>query len=106
MLAEHVLDRPGLRQVAQRRRGAVRVDVADPLGLDVRTPQRRAHHVGDAGGLGLRLRHVVRVVRAAVAEHLGVDPRAALLGRLEIFEDEHAGTFPHHESCARRIEGS
>ena len=50
----------------------MRVDVADPLGLDAGAPERGAHHLRDAGRLGLRLRHVVRVVRRAVAEHLGV----------------------------------
>ena len=73
VVAEDVLDRLRLGEIAQRRRRAVRVDVADALGLDACAAERGAHHVGDAGGLGLGLRHVVRVVRGAVAEHLRVD---------------------------------
>ena len=34
--AEDLLDRPRLGRVAERRRGSVRVDVADPLRLDVK----------------------------------------------------------------------
>ena len=80
MVAEHVLDRLRLGRVAERRRGAVRVDVADALRLDAGALERAAHHRGDARRLRLRLRHVVRVVRGAVAEHLGVDLGAAALG--------------------------
>ena len=38
--------------------------------------ERGPHHLRDADRLGIGLRHVVGVVRRAVAEHLGVDPRA------------------------------
>ena len=75
MVAEDVLDRLRLGGVAERGRGAVGVDVADALGLDARALERRAHHRRDAGRLRLGLRQVVRVVRGAVAEHLGVDRR-------------------------------
>ena len=77
MVAEDLLDRARLGEVAERRRGPVRVDVADTLRVDVCALERRAHHLAHADRLGLGLGHVVRVVRGAVAEHLGVDPRAA-----------------------------
>ena len=45
-----------------------------------------------ASGSGLS--HVVRVVRGAVAEHLGVDPRAARASLLELLEHERARPSP------------
>ena len=47
---------------------------------------------------------MVRVVRRAVAEDLGVDLRAALLRGLELLEHEHARALAHHEAGARRVE--
>ena len=106
MIAEDRLDRLCLGKISQRRRGSVRVDVADPLRLDPGAQQRGAHHVRDTDRLGLGLRHVVRVVRRAVAEHLGVDAGAAGLGGLEILEEEDARALAHHEPRPRRIEGT
>ena len=47
---------------------------------------------------------MVRVVRRAVAEHLGVDPRAAADRALELLEQQHAGALAHDEPGARRVE--
>ena len=77
VVAEDLLERARLGEVAERRRGAVGVDVADPLRRDPGRLERRRDHRRDTGRLGLGLREVVRVVRGAVAEHLGVDRRAA-----------------------------
>ena len=85
-------------------RGAVGVDVADALRLDPRPLERRRHHRGDTGRLGLRLGHVVRVVRRAVAEHLCVDPRAAPFCRLPVLDQDGPGALGHHEARAGRIE--
>ena len=43
---------------------------------------------------------MVRVAAHAVADQLGVDPGAALLGVLVFFEDHHAGAFAHDEAVA------
>ena len=94
MVAEDVLDRLRLGDVAQRRRGAVRVDVADALGLDARALERRAHHRRDAGRLRLGLGEVVRVVRGAVAENLAVDVGAAPLGRVPVLEQHRPEPSP------------
>ena len=104
MVAEDLLDRPRLGRVAERRRGPVRVDVADPLRLDPGALERRAHHPRHAGRLRLGLGHVVGVVRRAVAEHLGVDRRAARPRRLELLEQEDARGLRHDEAGARRVE--
>ena len=90
MVAEDRLDRLRLGEVAERRRGAVRVDVADPLGLDPGALERAAHHRRDALGLRLGLGEVVRVVRAAVAEHLGVDLGAARARVLPVLDAARA----------------
>ena len=104
VVAEDVLDRLRLGRVAERGRGAVRVDVADALGLDAGALERAAHHRRDADRLGLGLGEVVRVVRGAVAEHLGVDRGAAALGVLPVLEHDRAGALGHDEAGARRVE--
>ena len=53
MRAEHVLDRLRLGRVAERRRGAVRIHVADPSRVDLGALERAAHHLGHADRLGL-----------------------------------------------------
>ena len=104
VVAEDFLDRLRLRQVSQRRRRAVSVDVPDTLGLNGGAPECGAHHVGDAGRLRLGLGHVMPVVRCAVPEHLRVDAGTACLCGLELLEHEHARTFSHHEPRARGVE--
>ena len=47
---------------------------------------------------------MVRVVRGAVAEHLGVDRRAARARGLELLEHEDARPLPHDEARTRRVE--
>ncbi len=106
VVAEHLLDRARLGEVAERRRGPVRVDVPDAFRIDVGTAQRSAHHVADPDCLGFGLRHVVRVVRSAVAEHLGIDSRTARASLLELLEDERGRALAHHEPLARRVERS
>ena len=40
----------------------------------------------------------------SVAEHLGVDLGAALLGVLELLEHQHAGALRHDEAVALHVE--
>ena len=47
---------------------------------------------------------MVRVVRGAVAEHLGVDRRAPGPRGLELLQHEDARTLPHDEARTRRVE--
>ena len=104
MIAEDVLDRLRLGDVAERRRGAVRVDVADPLEVHACACERRAHHRRDSRCLGLGLGKMVCVVRGAVTEHLAVDVGAAALGCVPVLEQHGTGSLGHHEPCTRRIE--
>src|SRR3712207_3209549 len=55
--------------------------------------------------LGIGLHHVVRVVRGAVPENLGVDRRASPLRRLHLLEDEQGGALAHDEPGPPRVEG-
>ena len=100
VVAEDLLDRLRLGGVAERRRGAVRVDVVDPLGRDAGAIERGPHHLDDADRLGIGLRHVVRVVRRAVAEHLGVDLGAARPRALVVLE-QRARTRPRPSRTRR-----
>jgi len=77
---------------------------ADAARLDVRASQGRAHHLGDALRFRLGLRHVVRVVRAAVAEDLRVHTCAPRLCGLEVLQHEHACALPHDEPGTGRVE--
>ena len=73
VVAEDVLDRLRLGHVAERRPRAVRVDVADPLRLDLGAPSAARIISATPSASGSGCSHVVGVVRGAVAEHLGVD---------------------------------
>ena len=104
MLAEHALDRRGLNAIVVRRRGAVRVDVVNLIGTDTGRRDRRVHHAEGAIAV-LRWRgHVIRVTGHAIADHLGVNRRAAALGELEFLEHHHAGAFAQHEAVAVLLE--
>ena len=51
-----------------------------------------------------RLDHVPAVGRGAVADDLGVDPRAARLGQLEVLEQERARALTEDEPVAGQVE--
>ena len=78
VLAEAALDGDRLDLVVERRRGAVRVDVVDLVGLRCRpcaapSASTRTAPSPSSDGAG----DVIGVGRHAVADELGVDPRAA-----------------------------
>src|SRR3546814_7852070 len=78
--------------VAQRRRGAVRVDVVDIAGIQPGALQRRLHRQEAAVAVFRRRGDVVGVAGQAVADHLCIDRRAARLGVLELFQHPHTGS--------------
>ena len=104
LLAERDLDHLRLGGVAERRRGRVRVDVADLGRLDARVVDRGPHRAGRALAGRVGLGHVRRVGRHAVADQLGVDLRAARLRALELLEHDRAGGLAHHEPVAVGVE--
>src|SRR3546814_5578760 len=61
--------------VAQRRRGAVRVDVVDIAGIQPRALQRRLHRPEAAVAVFRRRGDVVGVAGQAIADHLRIDRR-------------------------------
>ena len=104
VVAEHLFDGEGLRDVAERRARAVGVHVVHVLRCHARAREGGPHHGDDAARAGVGLEHVVGVVGGAVAEHLRVDPGAPGPCRLELLEDHDAGTFRHHEPLAGGVE--
>ena len=82
VVAEDLLDRLGLRRVAQLRAGAVGVDVLNVLRVDLRVAQGHAHGHRRSRSGRMRRGDVVGVGRAADAQQLGVDGRPAACGRV------------------------
>ena len=104
MVAEDRLHGLGLRDVALRRRGPVRVDVADVLGIQTAVAQRHFHAARRAFAFGSGRGQVVSVSRVAVADDFAIDFRAALPGMTEFFEHERARAFAHDEPVAFLVE--
>ena len=100
VVAEQALHRAQLDLVAQRRRGAVRVDVVDLVGVELGALQRRLHGAVAAVAVLRRRGDVIGVARQAVAHDLGIDLGAALLGVLVLFEHDDAGALAHDEAVA------
>ena len=82
--------------------GAVRVDVVDLLGLDAGVLEASAHHAERAVAVFRRAGDVVGVAAHAIAHDLGQNGRAAPLGEFQLFEDQNARAFAHHEAVALR----
>src|SRR5258708_17899108 len=97
----------GLRfeRVADGRRGAVGVEVADDAGIELRIAQRVAHDAEPTFVLGGGLRHVIRVRGHTVANYFRQDGSAAAASMLEFFENQDAGAFAHHEAIAVLVPG-
>ena len=104
MLAEEPVDGMDLGRVAERRRGSVRVDVADLVQVEAGVGDRRLHgpHRAVAGGLGGR--DVMGVAGGAEAEHLRVDRCPPLLGVLHLLQDDDGRAFSEHEAVAVAVE--
>ena len=104
LLAEHRLDRLGLGDVALLGRGAVGVDVAHVLGIDLAVRQAGAHRpLGALAVLGRR-GDVVGVAARAVAQHLAQDPGAPPLGVLQALEHHDRAAVAQHEAVAVPVE--
>ena len=103
-LAEQPLHRVELDLVAERRRGAVRVDVVEILRLDAGALQRRLHRaVGTIAALRRR-GDMIGIARKTVADDLRIDARATRFGMVQRFEHDGAGALAHHEAVAIPVE--
>src|SRR5215203_4224366 len=104
--ADEALDRLELDLVAERRRGAVGVDVVDVRDVDAGALDRHLHAaIGAVAVLGRR-GDVVGIARQAVADHLGVDPGAPRLRVRVLLEHDDAGALAHDEAVAVAIVGA
>ena len=54
----------------------------------------------------MRRGHMIGVARQAIADHFGIDLRAARLGVLIFLEHDHAGAFAHDEAVAVLVIGA
>ncbi len=77
------------------RRGGVRIDVIDRR---LHILQRHLHAAHRA--LARRRHHVGAVGRGAIADHLGIDFRAARLGVFQLFQNQDAAAAGDHETVA------
>src|SRR5205823_5537138 len=100
MIAEAALDRYGLGEVAQRRRGSVSVDVVYVLTIETGVAQRVFHATGGPFSVLLWRGHVVGVTAHSVTGELGVNLRAAPPRVLEFLEHHHSGPLSQNESVA------
>ena len=83
-VAEAALDRDGLGDIAQRRRGAVGVDVIDLVAVDAAVAQRIDHAARGALAVFARRGDVVGIGAHAITGEFAVNARAALLWRVRI----------------------
>src|SRR5690606_34211211 len=99
VLPEDLPDRGDLALVADRRPGAVGIDVVDLAdALAVETLQRLAH--APDGTLARGCHHVEAVRRRAVADELAIDLGAPREGALALLQDNRSGTARDHEPVA------
>src|SRR5690606_27827308 len=95
---EYFAYRSQFDDVAERRRGAVRVQIVDRTVHVLECLTHAAH-----GTFAGRLHHICTVCGHAVADELGVDARAARPRVLERLEDEHAAASGDHETVSVRV---
>ena len=90
VLSERALERHRLELVVERRRRAVRVDVAHRGGRQTRRLERAEQARRHALALGVRRGDVEGVAVGSVSRQLAVDLGAARLGVLLRLEQKHA----------------
>src|SRR5262249_55618631 len=92
--------------VVSRRRGAVRIDMADVGGLYARVREGGAHRLKGAPPLRIRRGDVMRIRGGTIADHLGVNARTARARRLFRLQNYYAGPFREYEPVALHVEGA
>ncbi len=78
----------------------MRVDVVDVTRLDAGPLESSLHATVGTVAILSRGRDVIGVARQAVSNDLGIDPRAASTGVLQLLEHDNAGAFAHDEAIA------
>ena len=100
---EYLLDRPSLGQIAERRRGRVRVEVLNRRRAKAGVVQRRSHHPLDAVAVFGRRGEVVGIGTHAIADQFGQDVGSSRDRLPDLFEHQDAGPFPDHEPVTTDI---
>src|SRR5690606_20081665 len=99
-IAQKAGDGAQLDLVAERRRGAVGVDVVDIGGGNAGALDGGGHGAEAAIAVLGRGGDVMGIARKAVADHFAVDFRAARPGVFVFFKDDDAGALAHDETVA------
>src|SRR5258708_31311011 len=87
LISKQISNGVRFERVADGRRGAVGVEVADDTGIELRIAQRVAHDAEPTFVLRSRLRHVIRVRGHTVANYFRHDGSAPAAGMLQSLED-------------------
>ena len=80
------------------------VDVIDLVGSNSSVGERSSHDPHCAIAVGARRGDVIGVAGHPVSDNLRVNGGPSSEGMLQLFQDEHAGAFPHDEAIALAIE--
>ncbi|OPZ05180.1 MAG: hypothetical protein BWZ09_01267 [Alphaproteobacteria bacterium ADurb.BinA305] len=105
-IAKQPLRRTEFDLVAERRRSAVRIDVVDIGRGHAGALHGRAHAAVCAVTVFSRSGNVIGVAAETIADDLGVNLRAALLGVLVLFEHHNARALAHYEAIAILVIGA
>ena len=84
----------------------MRIDVIHLIRPDPRPLQRGRHGPESPIAILARRGDVIGIPRKAIAQHLGIDLRAARLGMLVFLKHHHTRALAHHESVAIRVIGA
>ena len=103
--SEDCLEGRCLLRVAQRRGGAVSINVLDFFGSQPGILESDAHGTRAAFPSGRHGRLVIRVRREPQPQKLAQDLSPAPTSVLQLFQDYRAGSLSHHEAVALRVEG-
>lgn len=106
VISEGSLDRFGFADVAETGGGAVGVDVADFIRVDLAMLEGHGHAARSAFTFGVGRGHVIGIGAESVANEFGVNVGTAFFGVLQFLDHQNAGTFAHDETIASDIEGA
>src|SRR5580700_3285461 len=101
--AEDALEGAGFDDIAERRRSAMRVHIANIFGLELGVFDGGAHDAKRTIAIFCRLRNVKSIAGHSVSDDFSKDVGTALLCVFERFQNYDAGAFADDETVALRI---
>src|SRR5690625_6481459 len=99
-MTESAFDGFGLRDIPERGRRAVHVEVVNILRLQPGILQHHPHGQARTTAFRIRRGDMVSVSRHPKPDQLGIDACAAALRMLELLDVERTGTFAEHKTVA------